>query len=66
MELNKINTIALAKEFIKEDKYIREISYNDLSTEEYNKKMEYLNEIRKELHNRGLSYADIKEIAEER
>lgn len=63
MNLKNINTKTLAKEFINESEYLRTVSYNDIAQEDYNRKNEYVNSIRAELANRGLSYKEIRELA---
>lgn len=61
--MKEIATKALAIEFIKESEYLRTVSCNDISNEDYEKKLNYVNEIRAELHRRNLTYSEIKELA---
>lgn len=63
MNIKEIHTEALAKEFMREEEYLRNVSYNEITDVDYNKKREYINSIREELANRGLGYAEIKQLA---
>ena len=61
--LSQLGNEALCKEFIAEEEYLRNISDNDITRKEYEERREINNTIRQELANRGLSYTDIYNIA---
>lgn len=64
MEFKNLSSRAIAKEYIKEAEYLREVSSNDISKETYEMKKQYENELLKELFNRGIiGWANIKDVA---